>query len=151
MSEETKKRQRKASARDGVRSRQRLLTAIRRGGEVSFGRNWKSQSREEQERSERAALLSVSSNIPGATPVFRPREGHGRRFCRLNAINDLIPVITVLMYRALASERASERGVELSQCHDSYPRGKSKRVVDEVTEGESSSRLHGRQSSSPPT
>jgi len=69
----------------------------------------RSRGRVSRERSEGRALLSASSNIPGATPVSRPREGHGRRFCCLNAINDLIPVITVLMYRALASERGVER------------------------------------------
>lgn len=59
----------------------------------------KSDEREKGAREERTALLSASSNIPRATLSFPFARGP-RRFCRLNAINDLIPVITVLIYRA---------------------------------------------------
>lgn len=57
------------------------------------------REREGGAREERTALLSASSNIPRATPSFLFARGP-RRSCRLNAINDLIPVITALIYRA---------------------------------------------------
>lgn len=81
-------------------------------------------------REERTALLSASSNIPRATPSFPFARGP-RRFCRLNAINDLIPVITVLIYRA-------RRGSDfLSGCALVVLRFGEGKSTDEVAEEES--------------
>lgn len=88
------------------------------------------REKERGAREERTALLSASSNIPRATPSFLFARGP-RRFCRLNAINDLIPVITVLIYRARGGSDF------LRLCVGGFKMEKEGEVADEVAEEES--------------
>lgn len=102
MSKKAKKRRCKEIVRARVKhsrdTREREGT-IRSDGGGNCRKGRGNRTKERGVRVERTALLSASSNIPRATPGFSFARGR-RRFCRLNAINDLIPVITVLIYRA---------------------------------------------------
>lgn len=69
-----------------------------RGGEPDERERKERGAREEHERRGRPSYLRVP--IYREQPPGFPFARGPRRFCRLNAINDLIPVITVLIYRA---------------------------------------------------